>query len=154
MDRLGKVVEWTKQNQAYIINHSRELRANELKCHRERSRVRRKEDMAFRLVCSLRGRIRSALLGANKSMPTRQLLGCTLSVLRFHLEVKFTAGMTWENYGAWHIDHIRPCCSFDMTKPEDQLECFHYTNLQPLWAHDNSVKSGSLPKPERRRRRR
>lgn len=52
--------------------------------------------------------------------------------------------MTWENYGVhgWHIDHIRPCKSFDLTDPEQQKECFHYTNLQPLWWWENLEKGG------------
>ncbi len=49
--------------------------------------------------------------------------------------------MTWDNYGEWHIDHIKPCALFDFTKEEQQRECFHYTNLQPLWAKDNMRKS-------------
>jgi len=53
--------------------------------------------------------------------------------------------MTWENHGkfGWHIDHIRPCCSFDLSKPADQFECFNYKNLQPLWAHENWSKHGT-----------
>ena len=50
--------------------------------------------------------------------------------------------MTWDNYGDWHVDHIRPCCSFDLTKIEEQNICFHYTNLQPLWAEENFKKNG------------
>ena len=70
------------------------------------------------------------------------LLGCSAEQLRTHLEEKFTDGMSWDNYGyrGWHIDHIRPCASFDLTDPQQQLECFHYTNLQPLWAEDNFKK--------------
>jgi hypothetical protein len=47
--------------------------------------------------------------------------------------------MSWDNYGiaGWHIDHIKPCCTFDLTDLEQQKQCFHYTNLRPLWAKDN-----------------
>ena len=49
--------------------------------------------------------------------------------------------MNWDNYGQWHIDHIRPCASFNLLDPIEQKICFHYTNLQPLWAEDNLKKS-------------
>ena len=52
--------------------------------------------------------------------------------------------MTWENHGDWHIDHIRPCCSFNLLNDDDQKQCFHYTNLQPLWAKDNLMKGGKF----------
>lgn len=49
--------------------------------------------------------------------------------------------MTWQNYGQWHVDHIRPCASFDLSKPEEQRACFHYANLQPLWGEENLRKT-------------
>ena len=52
--------------------------------------------------------------------------------------------MSFENYGKWHVDHIKPCAKFDFTKPEEQVKCFHYTNLQPLWAIDNIKKEQSM----------
>ena len=54
-----------------------------------------------------------------------------------------TEGMSWENHGDWHVDHIRPCCSYDLTIEEEQKKCFHYTNLQPLWAEENLSKGGA-----------
>jgi hypothetical protein len=76
-------------------------------------------------------------------------IGCSIDDLKIHLEKQFVDGMSWENYGryGWHVDHIRPCCSFDLTDPEQQRECFHYTNLQPLWAKDNLSKGGRYEFP-------
>jgi len=59
-----------------------------------------------------------------------------------HIESQFDNKMTWQNHSfrGWHIDHIKPCASFDLTKPEEQKKCFHYTNLRPLWSSENSHK--------------
>jgi hypothetical protein len=74
------------------------------------------------------------------------LLGCTVEELKTHIENQFEDGMTWENWAhdGWHLDHIIPCSSFDLTKKKEQKKCFHYTNLQPLWAEDNLSKSSKL----------
>ena len=53
-------------------------------------------------------------------------------------------GMSWDNYGKWEIDHIRPCASFDLSKPEEQYKCFNYMNLQPLWEKENQTKTKKL----------
>jgi len=68
------------------------------------------------------------------------LIGCTPLELKTHLERKFTEGMSWDNYGKWHIDHIIPCAAFDLTDPVQQRQCFHYSNLQPMWATANFKK--------------
>jgi len=87
----------------------------------------------------LRNRIWVTLKGKYKSARTLELLGCSIKQLRKHLEHHFQVGMSWNNYGfyGWHIDHIKPCASFNLSKPEEQHKCFHYTNLQPLWAVEN-----------------
>jgi len=82
--------------------------------------------------------------GKNKSASTMKLISCTIEELWRHLESKFEPWMTRENYGLWHVDHIRPCYSFDLTDPEQQKKCFHYTNLQPLEAIENIKKGAKI----------
>jgi len=80
---------------------------------------------------------------------TVDFIGCSIDDLKLHLEKQFVDGMSWKNYGrhGWHVDHIRPCCSFDLTDSEQVRECFHYSNLQPLWAKDNLSKGGNYEFP-------
>ena len=103
--------------------------------------------MEFRVACNLRsalGRVLK-LVGASKDQKTEELVGCSWVKLVKHLESLFADGMEWDNYGSseenWSIDHIRPCASFDLTDVNQQKECFHYSNLQPLWNKDNWVKN-------------
>ncbi|MEA3226995.1 MAG: hypothetical protein U9Q07_13675, partial [Planctomycetota bacterium] len=66
-------------------------------------------------------------------------VGYTLAELREHLQSQFQPGMSWQNYGQWQIDHIRPVCSFDFSKYDDEdfNRCWSLSNLRPLWARDN-----------------
>lgn len=115
--------------------------------NREAVRIRQKKykkTLKARLSNNLRTRIHHALKGLTKSDATIELVGCDIDFLKNYLEAKFTEGMTWATYGkdktGWEIDHIKPCASFDLSKPEQQQKCFNYTNLQPLWANDNMSK--------------
>lgn len=65
------------------------------------------------------------------------LVGCTATELREHIAKQFADGMSFENYGKWHVDHIRPCASFDLTDPDQMKTCFNWRNLRPLWAAEN-----------------
>ena len=103
-----------------------------------------KTDPHFKLKQQLSHRIFTALKGKVKSKKTKDLLDCSIEQLWIHLEKLFKPGMTRENYGKWHVDHIIPCASFDLTKPEEQAKCFHYTNLQPLWASENLAKGSKI----------
>lgn len=111
----------------------------------EASRIYRRNrmqiDTSFKLTCALRSRLWKAISGYVKSDKTINFLGCSIEFLKQHLEGQFTDGMSWENYGEWHIDHKRPCSSFDLSDPNQQKECFHFSNLQPLWAKENFIKS-------------
>ena len=75
-----------------------------------------------------------------------QFLGCTIDQFKLYIESQFKEGMSWSNYGfyGWHIDHKLPISSFDLTKDEDIIKCFHYTNLQPLWAAENLLKRDKI----------
>ena len=101
-------------------------------------------DINYRILNSLRIRIWHGLKNNIKSETTMKLIGCSIEQLKNHLEKRFTKDMSWNNYGSWHIDHIKPCASFDMNIEEQQKICFHFTNLQPLWAKDNLKKSNKI----------
>lgn len=105
---------------------------------------RRRKDPTLRLIHNHRIRVRQALKGIYKSESSLVLLGCKTEELKKHIESLFQEGMNWLNYGEWEIDHIRPCASFDLSDLKQQEECFHYTNLQPLWKHDNRLKSDKI----------
>lgn len=101
----------------------------------------------YRIASQMRSRIRAAIKTQKgiKSKAMLALLGCTIAELMVHLERRFRDGMTWDNYGPhWHIDHIKPCSSFDLTEPNEQAICFHFTNLQPLPAKENLKKAARL----------
>jgi hypothetical protein len=87
-------------------------------------------------------------IGMSKTVSASELVGCTVEQLRSHIEHQFIDGMSWLNHGidGWHVDHIKPCASFDLSDINQQRECFHYTNLQPLWAIDNLRKGSKLLK--------
>jgi hypothetical protein len=105
--------------------------------------------LEYRLANTLRARLGNAVRRLKKysketAFPSREcavdFLGCTLEKLKEHLESQFVEGMSWDNHGKWHVDHIRPVSSFVLGDIEDLKKCCHYTNLQPLWAADNLSK--------------
>ena len=101
---------------------------------RNYSKKRRQEDILYKITGNLRARFAS-IMKTNKSRSAKDLIGCDILFLKDYLESKFLPTMTWENYGEyWHIDHIKPCIKFDLSDKEEQVKCFHYTNLQPLFA--------------------
>lgn len=86
-------------------------------------------------------RIWSAMKGQNvNAAGSFSMVGCSVEFLRRYIEGKFEAGMSWDNYGEWHVDHIRPCASFDLRDKEQMLECFNWRNLRPMWAAENMSK--------------
>jgi len=104
---------------------------------------RKLEDNMYKIAMNLRTRLRNALRNGYCAGSSIRDLGCSIQELKKYLESKFKSGMTWENYGyqGWHIDHIRPLCSFNLGNESEVRQAVHYTNLQPLWAEENMAKN-------------
>lgn len=134
--------EYAKINCNKIAEKSRtfRLKNKEILYAKKLSYIAHKEAVSveFKLARRLRSRLYKAVKGITKNTSAVRDLGCSVEFLKNHLESKFQPGMTWENYGKWHIDHIVPLASVnDINKLEDLC---HYGNLQPLWAQDNLKK--------------
>ena len=139
--------EYYKENKQAFAKRREKWYDNNKDQRNSLARDKYANDRLFKVICSLRSRLNLALKGSLKSESTETLLGCTFDNARAHIEAQFTKGMSWDNHGrhGWHIDHITPCASFDLSIAEQQRQCFHYTNLQPLWAEDNISKSDKMP---------
>lgn len=164
LERLAKKREESKAlfldpvKRAIILAKSAKYRSNNPEKRRETSRKssrkhsyrrhlqRIETDANYAIKFRSAGRIRSAIKrnGGIKGGRTMELIGCTVQELRAHLESKFKPGMSWDNYGAWQIDHIIPCAEFDLRSEFQQLQCFHFSNLQPLWKLENIKKKDKL----------
>ena len=108
-------------------------------------KLRAKTDPKFRALKNLRTRMRDELRRPKGSGSTLPLLGCSKELFIQHIEKRFSAGMSWDNYGLWHLDHALPCAAFDLTDMAQAKKCFNYTNIQPLWAKDNQSKAAKIP---------
>ena len=144
LNNKEKIKQYKKQ---YDLNNKEKSKQYKKQYNLDNKEKRRKyenekfkRDPNHKLAKIIRTRITSALKGKSKSKSTLELLGCSVEEAWNHLESKFEPGMTKENHGLWHIDHIKPCAKFDLTDPEQQAICFRYTNLEPLWAVDNFKK--------------
>ena len=142
IERHKKWREKNKEHRKEYLKKYDKNRTKEQKLKHLQARKRRIEKNPSEKIANLtRRRIILALKGTFKSSNSLKLTGApNWEFVWKHLESTFKPGMTKENHGLWHIDHIRPCASFDLSKPEEQLKCFHYTNLQALWANENLSK--------------
>jgi hypothetical protein len=138
----GKRKQYNRDKADIISSKYKEWRLNNISYISKKAAERYNSDPEHRLKHILRVRIQKALKLNCKKTSSVELLGCSISEYRIYLESKFTEGMNWDNYGrkGWHIDHIIPCDSFNLSDPEQQKQCFHYTNTQPLWWNDNLKK--------------
>ena len=138
-----------KQKKRWLTKEYKDARRKWVDANRERINSKklryhnmRLKDPVYLLKRSIRNRFKAAIRNLCKSGSAVDNLGCSIDELKSYLESKFQPGMTWINYGkgGWHIDHIKPLSSFDLTKIEELREACNYKNLQPLWAKDNLMK--------------
>ncbi len=130
----------------YSKNNREKFNKNNQKWRRKNSDYNKKyrENIQNHLAHKISNRIRMALKRNSKSLITEKLIGCPIKYLKQYLENQFKKGMSWDLFkiGKIHVDHIRPCCKFDLSKKSEQQQCFNYKNLQPLWAKENLSKGG------------
>jgi len=159
-----KCKDYYKNNKIQILEDKKEYYRNNIERISERKKdyysknksniilnnlqyiVRRsKYDIAYKISRNLRSRLYQAIRNNYKSGSAVRDLGCSIECLKKYLESKFQLGMSWNNYGrnGWHIDHIKPVSSFDLTDKNQLKIACHYSNLQPLWAKDNLRKSNN-----------
>ena len=134
--RPEEITRKKNYNKIYRINNFEEIQ----QWNTAYIRKRYKTDLNYKLKKVLRTRMNMALGHNWTAARTAELLGASIPEVWNHLEKQFQPGMTRKNHGLWHVDHIIPCSRFDLSDPEQQKKCFHYTNLQPLWAFDNISK--------------
>lgn len=141
---------WLSQNRerykAWLTEYRK--RPDIIARHRARFLERKATNPNFALAQVLRVRIRNAIKNqsGSKASTSIALLGISIERVREHIETQFQPGMTWQNFGrdGWHLDHIIPCSSFDLRKPEHQRRCFHFSNLRPMWEKANLRKASTI----------
>ena len=131
-----------EQSSQYSRNHRQKDDGKTFKIIHKKYYQKHTKDPGFRILGSLRARLHCILKAKNipKLSSVKDLVGCSWPELIEHIESLWKPNMCWDNYGKWHIDHIIPCKAFDFSNKEEQLKCFKYTNLQPLWKIENLKK--------------
>jgi hypothetical protein len=135
-ERYRDNVEYERERRKQYYHNNKKI---ERKKNNEWKKTKLKNDPLERIKKNIRNRIRKFLTGDNKSKRTFDIVGLDKEKFKFYIENMFTEGMTWENYGEWHLDHIKPL--YLSENEEDLIQLNHYTNLQPLWAEDNLKKN-------------
>ena len=156
-----------KRNAEYNRKNAEKLRKQKAEYHRKNAEKIRKQKAEYRLKNAEKlrkqkaehrkkpevkivqsQRVRLKRIVKSTSVSRHEMIGCTPLQLRQHIESQFVKGMTWENQGRWHIDHIMPCSAFDLTNPEQVKVCFNWQNLRPIWAKKNLSKGNKITHPQ------
>lgn len=148
----SRCLEWQKnnQNKQQLLNQksynklkeNEDWKKNKYEYNTTYHKTKYNTSLEYKIYRILRNRFRAALKKQIKTTSAVELIGCDIDHLKEHISSNFLPEMNWENHGVvWEIDHIKPCALFDLTYREQQKECFHYTNLQPLFKTSDIAKS-------------
>ena len=131
--------EKESENHKKWVSENRNIRRE----HFKNFKIKHKDEIDYKIKNNLRSRTRLALLSQHQHKDNKMVyyLGCSIFEYKEYLKEHFKEGMSFDNYGEWHIDHIKPISLFDLTIKEEVYKAFHYTNTQPLWAIDNIRKN-------------
>ena len=151
-DRLNKSDKQRARSKEYYHANKENCKERTRKWNKEhraelnaKARAKRMSNNNLRVLNSLRHSLWHSLKNSNnvKTQRVLELIGCSIEELVAYIESLWVEGMSWENYSlkGWHIDHIRPCASFDFSDIEQQKQCFRFSNLRPIWSKDNVSKT-------------
>ncbi len=142
--KRGKArAEWGKKNKDRLSQWAKAWRSrnpDKVKEHRRRAASK----PSYKISHSIRARVRDFAVDGLRCESTSKIVGCSQTFLANWIASKFKRGMSWDNYGEWHIDHVVPISKFDKSDPSWIYKSSHHTNLQPLWAKDNLDKSDTV----------
>lgn len=144
-----KWYEENKEKWNVYIKEYREKNADRIReIKRTYEKTRKDNDPIYKLINNFRTAIYQVLKENNvqKNGHYFEILKYTPEELIVHLENQFTEGMTWDNYGQWHVDHILPISLHNINEIGDNefMKCWSLSNLQPLWGDENIKKSNKL----------
>lgn len=148
----GYYLLWVSQNKKHLKeyrkNYQKENKEHIKKIKREYEKDRKSKDPIYKLIGNFRTAIYTVLKENNMTKYGHyfEVLGYTPDDLVKHLSSQLKDGMTWENYGEWHVDHKLPITSFQFKDMYDSefKKCWSLENLQPMWGNENIIKSNHI----------
>jgi len=135
--------QWKAENKERVKSYNKDYMREYKHTPQFRAWKKRPEN---KITDNIRKRLRDVMSG--KRSGKSAILGCNTEQLRTHIEKQFKRGMSWDNYGKWHVDHIQPLASFDL---QDENQCAiacNYINLRPMWAQANMEKGATITVPQ------
>lgn len=142
--KKATVKAWSERNRERQSALSKAWKAKNRARIRDNHNRRFSQNPILRVHKAIRERLRFSLLFDSGGLRTFELLGYSRDDLKVHLERQFLKGMSWDNYGEWHVDHIVPLSTFPMSEIDEIRACWALSNLRPLWAKDNLSKRASI----------
>jgi hypothetical protein len=127
--QIARKHKWRAENRERHLAVSRAYDAKQLA-----------ENLQRRISKNLRHRLSKAMMGKTRGVSAVRDLGMSIAEFRVYIAARFQPDMSWDNYGAWHLDHVKPLVAFDLTDDAQARAACHYSNLQPLWALENQKK--------------